>query len=237
MQAGRSPNSVAVGPPTHVNSWSTVTLPSIEPAGAVVPPNVSHQAVQQRYYASTLSGTHTVVKIEPTPSSPIAVVDSAVRTVVAGVTDGAARQQLYQQVARRVQQLYDIDAAASASTATADDGPEHAMHQFIDQQQAEEYKCGICLNVAHQPSNIDCAHLYCQRCLTDLKKCPTCNRAIRKPEIRTKSSLAVRLINTLVVRCSYSDRGCNHTMPLSRLSEHRAVCQFRTFCCLVCGPA
>ena len=83
---------------------------------------------------------------------------------------------------------------------------------FIDKKEAEQWKCGICLDIIKDPVDIKCSggHIYCYQCIQELVSsngingkwfnCPQCKNKCNKKSIR-KLPVITRTINRLKVKC------------------------------------
>ena len=102
---------------------------------------------------------------------------------------------------------------------------------FIDP--IEDYLiCGICLDVVRNPQNLECPHLFCEKCISQLRDliCPTCRTSIE--ELST-----LHFINQLVwnknIRCPHHDEGCTWTGTIGiqerNLKEHLKLCSWGGF--------
>ena len=48
-----------------------------------------------------------------------------------------------------------------------------------DPAQIEDLKCPICLELVYEPVLTSCGHLFCQRCVWEETKCPTCQNELQ----------------------------------------------------------
>ena len=100
----------------------------------------------------------------------------------------------------------------------------------------EELKCSICLELADNPRQTTCGHLFCKGCVdkgasADFKfeECPICKSEspILFPDQRT--TLQVR---NFKVKCLNSKSGCNWKGDLGDCEKHqKEICQFEFLSC------
>ena len=94
--------------------------------------------------------------------------------------------------------------------------------EFVDQV-PEDYFCKQCKHVAREPQIASCCtEVFCKACIEaaieDKKPCPSCmssDIAIQGPHKKYQAKL-----QTLCVRCSLKDRGCEWTGLLQHLNAH-----------------
>lgn len=99
-----------------------------------------------------------------------------------------------------------------------------------------KFICSICVMILRDPYQTQCcgSH-YCQCCVQQLVKkktpCVTCGgvvRAFRDVSVTQK-------INSLQVKCTNADWGCDWTGELGLLGEHVVTCEFKPAKCNSCG--
>ena len=97
-----------------------------------------------------------------------------------------------------------------------------------DPAQIEDLKCPICLELVYEPVLTSCGHLFCQRCVRKLTKCPTC-----RDELQCKRNQRdERRVKGLKVKCPNWEKGCRWKGELGYTAQHRgASCQMETVSC------
>ena len=73
-----------------------------------------------------------------------------------------------------------------------------------DPAQIEDLKCPICLELVYEPVLTSCGHLFCQRCVRDQTKCPTCRDELQC----MRNQRDERRVKGLKVKCPISEKGC-----------------------------
>lgn len=87
----------------------------------------------------------------------------------------------------------------------------------------DELKCAVCRDVCTAPPRecTICAHLFCYKCIADLKTCPLCR--IQPFDVRI-CWFASRLLNSVHVKCVQ----CGAMVVRTHLESHNAeVCEAR----------
>ena len=105
------------------------------------------------------------------------------------------------------------------------------------QQELEEFKCAICLDVIAEPVQTPCGHLFCEQCIEDHKKsrneCPTCRT---KDITTTPDSYIARKIGGIRVMCPNADQGCSWNGTLGQCVCHlHNWCNYEEVQCENCG--
>jgi hypothetical protein len=87
----------------------------------------------------------------------------------------------------------------------------------------EELTCGICLELFDKPTQTECSHRFCKRCITkyfDLntsKNCPNCRTNILKANLK-HDPFAESIISKLKVKCS--EKSCTDTFTVNDIKKH-----------------
>lgn len=82
--------------------------------------------------------------------------------------------------------------------------------RFVDQKLAEEFKCGICLEVFKEPIMISvCEHIYCRGCITDWiqtdTSCPEDRTPIQESDLIQPTRLIRNLHGMLEINCDFKN--------------------------------
>ena len=85
-----------------------------------------------------------------------------------------------------------------------------------DPAQIEDLKCPICLELVYEPVLTSCGHLFCQRCVRDQIKCPTCRDELRY----MCNQRDERKVKCLKVKCPNWEKGCQWQGNLGDSAQH-----------------
>ena len=97
-----------------------------------------------------------------------------------------------------------------------------------DPSQIEDLKCPICLELVYEPVLTSCGHLFCQRCVRDQTKCPTCRDELQC----MRNHRDERRVKGLKVKCPNWDNGCKWQGDLGDTARHRGTnCQMEAILC------
>ena len=98
------------------------------------------------------------------------------------------------------------------------------------------FLCQICFNVLKDP--VLCPknqHCYCRSCITkqleNSQRCPTCADELTVESLTEPNQIVKDYLNELIIRCVYSDRGCQQIVQLQHLDQHEAACGFTPAVC------
>lgn len=111
---------------------------------------------------------------------------------------------------------------------------------------SEDLICGVCREVARNPLNLPCPHLFCENCLKRTwnsnheSKCPICRCLVPTDKLGL-SSYSIKIISALPIKCPYHEKGCNWTGTIG-LKESILMNHFQNACtwggyekCKACG--
>ena len=97
-----------------------------------------------------------------------------------------------------------------------------------DPAQIEDLKCPICLELVYEPVLTSCGHLFCQRCVSDQPKCPTCRDELQC----MRNQRDERKVKCLKVKCPNWEKGCEWQGDLGDTTQHTGTkCQMETNPC------
>ena len=98
------------------------------------------------------------------------------------------------------------------------------------------FLCLICFNVLKDP--VLCPrnqHCYCRSCITkqleNSQRCPTCADELTVETLTEPNRMVKDYLNELIIRCVYSDRGCQEIVQLQHIDQHEATCGFAPAVC------
>ena len=87
----------------------------------------------------------------------------------------------------------------------------------------------MCLELVYEPVLTSCGHLFCQRCVKEQTKCPTCRAELQC----MRNQRDERRVKGLRVKCPNSGKGCKWQGDLGETAQHTGTnCQMETIPCL-----
>ena len=99
----------------------------------------------------------------------------------------------------------------------------------FDPPPPQDFFCGICREVARNPANLPCPHLFCHSCLIRASErvCPICRApfGVNPPP----STYAIKLISALPMRCPNHAKGCGWKGTIG-FGEARLLAHLREHC-------
>ena len=97
-----------------------------------------------------------------------------------------------------------------------------------DPAQIEDLECPKCLELVYEPVLTSCGHLFCQRCVRDLTKCPVCQKRLQC----MRNQHDERRVKGLKVKCPNWEKGCEWQGDLGNTAQHTDTnCQMETILC------
>ena len=130
-------------------------------------------------------------------------------------------------------------------------------------------KCSVCLKVFKDPVQCPNQHYFCRSCIEEnlrhnAKTCPVCKHPLTEETLTKPPRILTELLESLMIRCDYENRGCRELIKLEFLNRHvrscgysptrctntgctevmnrhekerheRELCQFRSIVCDECG--
>ena len=97
-----------------------------------------------------------------------------------------------------------------------------------DPAQIEDLKCPICFELVFEPVLTSCGHLFCQGCVKDQTRCPTCRDELQY----MRNQRDERKVIGLKVKCLNWERGCQWQGDLGDTAYHTGKnCQMETVPC------
>lgn len=87
----------------------------------------------------------------------------------------------------------------------------------------EELTCGICLELFDKPTQTECSHRFCKRCITKYfgleygKNCPNCRTNISKANLK-HDPFVESIMSKLKVKCS--EQNCIDTFTVNDIKKH-----------------
>ena len=95
--------------------------------------------------------------------------------------------------------------------------------ELLDNPMIEELTCCICLEIFNKPTQTECSHRFCKRCITKCfgldrgKNCPICRTNILKANLK-HDPFAESIISKLKVKCS--EKSCTDTFTVNDIKKH-----------------
>ena len=97
-----------------------------------------------------------------------------------------------------------------------------------DPAQVQDLKCPVCLELIVDPVLTTCGHLFCQRCVTGLRTCPTCRVELQF----MRDQFNERRVRGLKVKCPNWEKGCKWQGDLGDTAQHTGTtCRMETVPC------
>ena len=101
-------------------------------------------------------------------------------------------------------------------------------------------KCSVCLKVLKDPVQCPNQHYFCRSCIEEnfrhnAKTCPVCKHPLTEETLTKPPRLLTELLECLMIRCNYDNRGCHELIKLESLHRHVQDCGYSpTRCTNVC---
>ena len=95
--------------------------------------------------------------------------------------------------------------------------------ELLDNPMIEELTCCICLELFNKPTQTECSHRFCKRCIGKCfgfvrgKNCPVCRTNIFKANLK-HDPFAESIISKLKVKCS--EKSCTDTFSVNDIKKH-----------------
>ena len=95
----------------------------------------------------------------------------------------------------------------------------------------EALQCPVCLEIVLQPVQTSCGHLFCEKCVRGVTRCPAC----REQFTSVPDHFNNRRVRSLRVKCPFTANGCKWVGDLGDVGDHEAVrCKFLPKPCPYC---
>jgi hypothetical protein len=95
--------------------------------------------------------------------------------------------------------------------------------ELLDNPMIDELTCGICLELFDKPTQTECSHRFCKKCITKyfeteyFKNCPICRTSISKANLKL-DPFVDSIMSKLKVKCS--EQNCIDTFTLNDIKKH-----------------
>ena len=105
-------------------------------------------------------------------------------------------------------------------------------YQFVEEKRnLEVLQCPVCLEIVLEPVQTSCGHLFCEKCVRGVTKCPAC----REQFTSMPDHFNNRRVKSLRVKCPFTANGCKWVGDLGKVGDHEAAhCKFLPKPCLYC---
>ena len=99
----------------------------------------------------------------------------------------------------------------------------------------KNFFCPICQDVLKDPVQCHNEHYFCKACITQhLKKsktCPVCMEKVTEETLTEPPRIVTGYLDSLIINCDHSERGCTELIELGRLEAHISVCKYKPVTC------
>ncbi|CAG2164436.1 unnamed protein product [Oppiella nova] len=109
--------------------------------------------------------------------------------------------------------------------------PGYDIRRFVglSQREADEFTCGICLQIFREPTVVPCCrHTYCRECisrwLANTNTCPNDRRGLIASQLYDPQRLVTNLLAKLHIQCHFYAQGCDAVLELQCLDSHADSC-------------
>ena len=103
-------------------------------------------------------------------------------------------------------------------------------------------QCSVCLKVLKDPVQCPNEHYFCRSCIQrnlrhNAKTCPVCQHPLTEQTLTKPPRILTELLESLMIRCDYENRGCRELIKLEFLDRHVQDCRYSltrctNACCL-----
>ena len=103
---------------------------------------------------------------------------------------------------------------------------------FVEEKRnLEALQCPVCFEIVLEPVQTSCGHLFCEKCVRGVTKCPAC----REQFTSMPDHFNNRRVKSLRVKCPFTANGCKWVGDLGDVGDHEAVqCKFLPKPCPYC---
>ena len=101
-------------------------------------------------------------------------------------------------------------------------------------------QCSVCLKVFKDPVQCPNEHYFCRSCIQrnfrhNAKTCPVCQHPLTEETLTKPPRILTELLESLVIRCDYENRGCRELIKLEFLNRHVRSCGYSPTQCTNAG--
>uniref|UniRef100_A0A0K6S653 RING-type domain-containing protein n=1 Tax=Chromera velia CCMP2878 TaxID=1169474 RepID=A0A0K6S653_9ALVE len=93
--------------------------------------------------------------------------------------------------------------------------------------------CSVCLNLAREPRETNCEHVFCRPCISRCSHCPNCRTYVT--ELKHPNRTLRGVLETVTVKCKHREEGCKERVAAKDMEKHlqndclmeETVCRFQ----------
>ena len=92
-------------------------------------------------------------------------------------------------------------------------------------------QCSVCLKVFKDPVQCPNEHYFCRSCIQrnlchNAETCPVCQHPLTEKTLTKPPRILTELLESLMIRCDYENRGCQELIKLEFLDRHVRSCGY-----------
>ena len=123
--------------------------------------------------------------------------------------------------------------------ASSDSFGGYEEHRFEDKVDIK-LRCSVCLKIFKDPVQCPNEHYFCRSCIQrnlrhNAKTCPVCKHPLTEEALTNPPRILTQLLESLMIRCDYENRGCKELIKLEFLDRHVQTCAFSPTRCTNTG--
>ena len=101
-------------------------------------------------------------------------------------------------------------------------------------------QCSVCLKVFKDPVQCPNEHYFCRSCIQrnlrhNAETCPVCQHPLTEETLTKPPRILTELLESLMIRCDYENRGCQELIKLEFLDRHLRSCGYSPTRCTNTG--
>ena len=101
-------------------------------------------------------------------------------------------------------------------------------------------QCSVCLKVLKDPVQCPTEHYFCRSCIQrnlrhNAETCPVCKHPLTEETLTKPPRILTELLESLMIRCDYENRGCQELIKLEFLDRHVRSCGYSPTRCTNTG--
>ena len=101
-------------------------------------------------------------------------------------------------------------------------------------------QCSVCLKVFKDPVQCPNEHYFCRSCIQrnlrhNAETCPVCQHPLTEETLTKPPRILTELLDSLMIRCDYENRGCQELIKLEFLDRHARSCGYSPTRCTSTG--
>ena len=92
-------------------------------------------------------------------------------------------------------------------------------------------QCSVCLKDLKDPVQCPNEHYFCRSCIQrnlrhNAETCPVCQHPLTEKTLTKPPRILIELLESLIIRCDYENRGCQYLVKLQFLDKHVRSCGY-----------